>query len=132
LNETRLPCGRGGASLIRHATGAAGVEVLQSIGGLPPHIVGLFEEPLAFQQTPDGPYYVFDRRAHSVYTVNPERTAARKLVAIGQELGKIIQPRGFDTSPTGAFVVADAPRGVARADIRAGRPAAERVHPALA
>jgi hypothetical protein len=95
-------------------TGAAGVEVLQSIGGLPPHIVGLFEEPLAFQQTPDGPYYVFDRRAHSVYTVNPERTAARKLVAIGQELGKIIQPRGFDTSPTGAFVVADAPRGVAR------------------
>ena len=29
--------------------GALGVEILQSIGGLPPHVVGLFEEPLAFQ-----------------------------------------------------------------------------------
>ena len=99
----------------RTATLAA--EVLRSTGGLPPHIVGLFEEPLSFHQPPGGPYYVFDRRGHSVYAVRADRSAAQKLVEIGPELGRIIQPRGFDTSPTGAFVVADAPRGVDRVQI---------------
>lgn len=92
-------------------------EVLRSIGGLPPHIVGLFEEPLSFQQAPGGAYYVFDRRGHTVYAVDAARKAAVRLVEIGPELGRIIQPRGFDTSPAGPFVVADAPRGVERVQI---------------
>src|SRR5437868_8456426 len=46
-------------------------ETLRAIGSLPPHIVGLFEEPLSFQQASTGVYYVFDRRAHSVYTIDP-------------------------------------------------------------
>src|SRR5919106_4683844 len=99
------------------ARAALDVEVLRSIGGLPPHIVGLFEEPLGFQQTPGGPYYVFDRRGHTVYAVDADRQSALKLIEIGQELGRIIQPRGFDTSATGSFVVADAPRGVDRVQI---------------
>jgi len=93
------------------------VEVLRSVGGLPPHIVGLFEEPLAFQQSPGGAYYVFDRRGHTVYAIDAARKAATKLVEIGPETGRIIQPRGFDTSPAGPFVVADAPRGVERIQI---------------
>ena len=93
------------------------VEVIRSTGGLPPHVVGLFEEPLGFQQTPGGPYYVFDRRGHTVYSVDADRQSALKLIEIGQELGRIIQPRGFDTSATGSFVVADAPRGVDRIQI---------------
>ncbi len=96
------------------------VEVLRSVGGLPPDIVGLFEEPLSFQQTPGGPYYVFDRRGHTVYAVDSDRKAAIKLVEIGPELGRILQPRGFDTSPTGSFVVADAPGGVERIQIFGG------------
>ena len=93
------------------------VEVLRSTGGLPPHIVGLFEEPLGFQQTPGGPYYVFDRRGHTVYAVQADRSQAVKLVEIGPEMGRILQPRGFDTAPTGSFVVADAPRGIERVQI---------------
>jgi len=93
------------------------VEVLRSVGGLPPHIVGLFEEPLYFQQAPGGAYYVFDRRAHSVYLVDAAKKSANKIVEIGPETGRIIQPRGFDTSPAGPFVVADAPRGVERIQI---------------
>lgn len=93
------------------------VDVLRSVGGLPPHIVGLFEEPLAFQQTPDGLYYVFDRRGHSVYAIDADKTSAQKLVEIGQELGRIIQPRGFDTSSDGSFVVADSPKNVDRVQI---------------
>ncbi len=91
------------------------VEVLRSIGGLPPHIVGLLEEPIAFHQVPGGPYYVFDRRAHTVYTVDADRGSARKVVEIGQEAGRIIQPSGFGVAPDGtSFVVADAPRAQER------------------
>ena len=86
------------------------VEVLRPVSALPPHITGLFEEPLSFQQAPGGVYYVFDRRGQTVYTVDPARETARKLVTIGQEQGRIIQPNGFDVAADGSFVVADAPR----------------------
>jgi hypothetical protein len=105
------------ALVVIEARPALDVEVVQSIGSLPPHIVGLFEEPLGFQQAPGGPYYVFDRRGHTVYAVDSDRNSALKLIEIGQELGRIIQPRGFDTSATGSFVVADAPRGIDRVQI---------------
>jgi hypothetical protein len=93
---------------------APDVEVLRSAGGLPPHIVGTFEEPIAFQQTPAGSYYVFDRRGHTVYAIDAGKTAVTKLTDIGREQGRILQPRGFDTSANGSFVVADAPGGVER------------------
>jgi hypothetical protein len=86
------------------------VELLRSVGSLPPHIVGLFEEAIDFEQAPSGVYYVFDRRAHSVYTIDPARTGARKAVDIGQEAGRIIQPAGFDVGPDASFVVGDVPR----------------------
>jgi hypothetical protein len=106
--------------LTAHADARLTVEILRSTGGLPPHIVGRFEEPLSFQQTPGGPYYVFDRRGHTVYAVDSDKTTVIKLVEIGPEVGRILQPRGFDTSPTGSFVVADAPRGVERIQIFGG------------
>ncbi|HEY5619539.1 MAG TPA: hypothetical protein VIK60_16485 [Vicinamibacterales bacterium] len=105
------------AFLVARTDARLAVEVLRSDGGLPPHIVGTFEEPLSFQQTPGGPYYVFDRRGHTVYAVDSDKKTTIKLVEIGPELGRILQPRGFDTSPTGSFVVADAPRGVERVQI---------------
>ena len=86
------------------------VELLRAIGGLPPHIAGGFHEAVGFQQGPDGTYYVFDRRAHAVFAVNAARTAVRTLVDIGQEEGRLIQPKGFDVADDGRVVVADAPR----------------------
>ena len=86
------------------------VETVRSIGGLPPHIAGSFTEAVGFQQGPDGTYYVFDRRAHTVVAINEARTAARTLLDIGQEEGRLLQPRGFDVSPEGRIAVADAPR----------------------
>src|SRR5689334_11626914 len=86
------------------------VEMLRSIGGLPPYIAGSFTEAVGFQQGPDGTYYVFDRRAHAVFAVNAARTTVRTLVDIGQEEGRLIQPKGFDVSADGRIAVADAPR----------------------
>jgi len=102
---------------IQAQAGGLRTDVLRPVGGLPPHIVGLFEEPLGFQQPPGGPYYVFDRRAHTVYSIDSDKTAARKLVEIGQEMGRIIQPRGFDVAADGSFVIADAPRAQERIQI---------------
>jgi hypothetical protein len=86
------------------------VEVLRSTGGLPAHIAGSFLEPLAFQQTDAGRYYVFDRRGHTVYTVEPNAEAAHKLAEIGAEPGRLLDPSAFDLDPTdGTFAVADAP-----------------------
>ena len=96
---------------------AVRVDVLRSVGGLPPHITGLFEEPIAFQQVANGYYFVFDRRAHAIYMIDPDRMKARKVVDIGQEEGRIIQPSGFDTTAEGSFVVADVPRGQERLQI---------------
>ena len=96
---------------------AVRVDALRSIGALPPHITGLFEEPISFQQVANGYYFVFDRRAHAIYMIDPDRTTARKIVDVGQEEGRIIQPSGFDTTAEGSFVVADVPRGQERLQI---------------
>src|SRR5262245_11281334 len=86
------------------------VETLRATGGLPPHIVGTYEEAIGFEQSASGSYYVFDRRGHSVHLVDRAKTSTRKLVDIGQEAGRIIQPSGFDVAADGRFVVTDAPR----------------------
>ena len=91
-------------------TGAIRVEILRSVGGIPPHIVGTFENPVGFQQAANGTYYVFDRRAQVVYSIDAARTKAQKVVEIGGEEGRIIQPTGFDVSRDGQIVVADVPR----------------------
>jgi hypothetical protein len=93
------------------------VDVLRSVGGLPAHIAGLFDDPAAFQEAANGYYFVFDRRGHAVYMVDPDRANARRVVEIGQEEGRIIQPAGFDLAADGSFVVADVPRGQERIQI---------------
>jgi hypothetical protein len=87
----------------------ARIEVLQSTGGLPAHIAGMFRDPRGFQQTDGGRYFVFDRRAHAVYAIAGD--TATKIVDIGAEPGRVLDPTAFDLdSSDGSFVVADAPR----------------------
>jgi hypothetical protein len=103
-----------------HAQTAASpgrVEVLRAVGGLPPEICGLYREPIAFQQTASGVYYVFDRRGHSVHSIGPDRAASRKVVDIGSEKGRVLEPSAFDLGPGGTFVVSDAPNGRERLQI---------------
>jgi hypothetical protein len=85
------------------------VETLRSVSALPPEICNTFREPLGFQQTESGVYYVFDRRGHSVYSIDPEARGSRRVVEIGGEGGRILEPTAFDLAPDGRFVVADAP-----------------------
>jgi len=89
------------------------VELLRSTGGLPAHIAGAFQRPIGFQQADDGRYYVFDRRAHAVYTVVGD--AVTKIIEVGAEEGRVLDPSAFDIDASdGSFVIADAPFGNAR------------------
>ena len=87
------------------------LERLEPVAALPAHIAGAFQDLTACQQTPAGEYFIFDRRAHSVYTVTPTLRAATKLIEIGTEPGRVLDPTAFDLGPDGTFVIADAPRG---------------------
>ena len=93
------------------------VDVLRSISGLPAHIVGLFRDPIGFKQTANGDYYVFDRRGHTVYAVDADGRTARKLVQIGAEDGRLIEPSAFDVAFNGSFAVADAPNSRERVQL---------------
>ncbi len=93
------------------------VENLQSVGGLPPHLVGMYREAAAFQQARTGQYFVFDRRAHAIFGVDREMTTTWKLVEIGQEPGRLLDPTAFALEPGGNFAVADAPGGRERIQI---------------
>jgi hypothetical protein len=85
------------------------VETLRSVNALPPEICNAFREPLGFQQAESGVYYVFDRRDHAVYSIDPDARGMRKVVEIGGEGGRILEPTAFDLASDGRFVVADAP-----------------------
>lgn len=93
------------------------VEILKAVSSLAPHVVGLFREPIGFKQTANGEYYVFDRRGHTVYAVKEDRGSATKLVQIGAEDGRLIEPSAFDVAFNGSFAVADAPNGRERVQI---------------
>jgi hypothetical protein len=93
------------------------VEVLKPSSALPAHVVGNFTEPLGFQQSQDGRYYVFDRRAHAVFSIPADKGAAKKIVEIGQEDGRILEPTAFDLEPGGTFAIADAPNSRERVQL---------------
>ena len=93
------------------------VDTLRAVGGLSPEICNIFREPQGLQQTASGVYYVFDRRGHAVYSIDPEARGSRKVVEIGGEGGRLLEPSAFDLAPDGTFAVADAPNGRERLQV---------------
>jgi hypothetical protein len=92
-------------------------DVLRSAGAVPAHIAGQFREPTGFQQSASGQYFVFDRRAHTVYGLDAQQSSAWEIVRIGGEAGHVIDPTAFASEPNGTFVVADAPNSRERIQI---------------
>jgi len=92
-------------------------EVLQSSGAIPAHVAGRFRTAIGFQQSDSGQYFVFDRRAHTVFGVDAGQASSWEIVQIGAEAGRIIDPTAFALAPNGTFVVADAPNGRERIQI---------------
>jgi hypothetical protein len=93
----------------RAHTRPADVVRLESVGAIPPHLAGQFEEAAGFARRPDGTSLVFDRRRHAVFVIDAARTTVTRLVDIGYERGRLLRPTAFDVRPDGTFLVADAP-----------------------
>lgn len=103
---------------VRRPAAALPVATVRSVGGLPAHIAGAFEELASCQQSPAGAYFVFDRRAHAVFRVAARAgTAPKKIVGVGAEPGRVLRPSRFDFAPDETFVIADAPFGTQRVQI---------------
>jgi len=95
-------------------------DMLRSVGGLPAHIAGRFNDITVCRQSADGTFYVFDRRSQAVFSVPAGADAPRELVHIGAETGSILQPYAFDVGPDDTFVVADAPQNRGRLQVFVG------------
>jgi len=92
-------------------------DVIRSSGAVPAHVAGQFRDPVGFQQSSSGQYFVFDRRAHTVYGLDAQMSSTWTIVTIGGESGKIIDPTAFAVEPNGTFIVADAPNNRERIQI---------------
>ena len=92
-------------------------EILRSSGAVPAYVAGQFREAAGFQRAASGQYFVFDRRAHTVYGLDAQLSSAWEIVTIGSETGRIIDPTAFAVEPGGTFVVADAPNNRERIQI---------------
>jgi hypothetical protein len=93
------------------------VETLRPTTALPAHLAGAVDEITACEQTPDGRYFVFDRRAHAVFSVPATRDQINKIIEIGAERGRVLRPTAFDLADDGTFVVADAPAEMRRVQV---------------
>jgi hypothetical protein len=113
----RILCGCLLLWFLAPSLGALRPDVLRSSGAIPAHIAGRFREPVGFQQSKSGQYFVFDRRAHTVYGIDEQQTSSWEIVQIGAEPGRIIDPTAFAVEPAGSFVVADAPNNRERIQI---------------
>lgn len=90
------------------------VEEIKSIGGLPAHLAGAFNQIAGCHITREGNYVVFDRSEHAVFAAEPSASKPRKIVQIGFEPGRVLRPMAFDAAPDGSYVVADSPGGPSR------------------
>jgi hypothetical protein len=105
-------------ALLAQAPAPGAVVELRALGGLPPEICNLFRDPVAWQQAPSGDDFVFDRRDHAIYSVPRATRRPTKIVSIGGEGGRLLEPTAFDLAPDGrTFAVADAPRGQERLQV---------------
>lgn len=103
-----------GGLIVGLSTAPAPVDVLRATGGLPAHIANQFEEPLGFAETTTGEFVVLDRRAHTLYLIDREKKAARKIIEIGFEKGRVLGPGVLSLSADDIFAVADAPNRLER------------------
>jgi len=113
----RALCGLCGFFCFAISIEALSPEILRSSAAVPAHLAGQFREPVGFQQSSSGQYFVFDRRAHTVYGLDAQMSSAWTIVTIGGESGKIIDPTAFAVEPNGTFIVADAPNNRERIQI---------------
>src|SRR5262245_22233385 len=89
------------ASVLAVPLGALKPDVLRATGAVPAHVAGRFRDATGFQQAASGQYFVFDRRAHTVFGIDEQLESSWEIIQIGSESGRIIDPTAFAVEPNG-------------------------------
>ena len=105
------------------------VENLTAVAALPAHIAGSFQQLTSCQQNAGGDYFIFDRRSHAVFVAPAGFESVRKLITIGAEPGRLLDPSAFDLAADGTFIVADAPGGQPRVQVFLSSGSTEGIRP---
>lgn len=90
------------------------LEILQPSGKLPARLVERIESPRAFVETSSGIALVLDGGTHGVYAVDTARATSRRIIDVGYEPGRILNPSGFALGPNDILAITDTPGGLTR------------------
>ncbi len=95
----------------------APIEILRPVGGLSARVCDSLHEPIAFVQASDGRYFLLDRRAHTIYSVDRTGTRLTKVMEAGMQKGEVLQPAVLSMAGDDAYAVTDAPFGQERIQV---------------
>jgi hypothetical protein len=90
------------------------VETLRPVFALPAHVIAQIQGAVAMAQTESGDYLVLDRRAHTVYRVNRADWSVRRLMQIGHEPGRLMNPTTIAMGSDDIVAVMDTPNNLQR------------------
>jgi hypothetical protein len=107
-------CLAGAALAATVTTAQHRVDVLEPIAGLPAHVFARFQQPATMVVSSTGDYFVLDRRAHTVFRVDPSGRAVTPLLGIGHEPGRVLRPMAMALSDDDILAVLDAPNSFQR------------------
>lgn len=85
------------------------VDVLRPSGQLPARLVAPIEHPIGLVETSDGVALVLDGGSHTVYAIDAARTRASRIIQVGREPGRILNPSGFSLGSNDILAISDAP-----------------------
>jgi len=105
------------AATALHVSAQGSVEILRPVGGLSARVCDALHEPIAFVQASDGRYFLLDRRAHTIYSVDRTGTRLTKVMEAGLQKGEVLQPAVLSMAGDDAYAVTDAPFGQERIQV---------------
>jgi hypothetical protein len=96
------------------AAAAISIDTISPVRSIPPELAGRFRDARGLQQSASGQYFVFDKRAHTMWGIDAAFEGIWRIVDIGGEAGHLLDPTAFAVAADGTFVVADSPGPRAR------------------
>lgn len=90
------------------------IAILKPVAAVPAHVLAEMQEPSSVARTADGDYLILDRRAHTVFRVDPLGRSVRRLMDVGHEPGRLLRPSVLSMGRDDIFAVLDAPNGLQR------------------
>jgi hypothetical protein len=90
------------------------VDELNPVGALPAQLVNKLDEVIGIVSPSNDRYILLDRSEHGVFSLTMSSRNLRRLVDIGFEPGRVLEPSALAVGSADVFAVLDAPNGLQR------------------